>query len=101
MNKLEMGYKIIGDTVLWDCDAIAEDAKPCPFCGNRTIITRSREFIEKTGLHGLSYECKKCDMNKWYFPKMSDDSEHRNISYDELYVEALNEWNTRMEDDTK
>lgn len=89
--------QITDGVVLFDNEMLAEGAKPCPFCGNTYIKTRTKEWYEDSKVHGMSFECSKCDTEKWYFPPLNERHEYTKVNYEDVLKNLLDGWNTRSE----
>lgn len=87
--------KITDDVGLFDYEILAEGAKPCPFCGNPYIIVQTQEMFDRHDFRGISFECRKCHMEKWYFPPMDEHFNHPKVGYEKLYEELMKKWNAR------
>lgn len=80
--------------LLWDegYEVLIKDAKPCPFCGNRYIRTKTPGFYESVGLSILIIDCMDCGCMMTYFS--SDDGEGQK-PYETAFAKALEKWNRR------
>ena len=87
--------QITDGVVLFDNEMLAEGAKPCPFCGNVYIKTRTKEWYEDSKVHGLSLDCVKCGTEKWYFPPLNERHEYIEMGYEDVLKNLLDGWNTR------
>ena len=90
-GRTEMAsIKINDDVYVFDGETLVEGVKPCPFCGNVFLKTRTRERYEELGATGFSIECQKCDTEMWYFPNLQE-----KLDYDIVLRGLIEKWNRR------
>lgn len=74
----------------YDFQVFVEQAKPCPLCGSRNIVTNSREYEEDKHRIGAKYfcciECDDCGLQ--YMGSGEDE-------YGVALLAALEHWNRR------
>ena len=74
----------------YDFQEFAEEARECPLCGSRNVVTNKREYEEDKHRIGQRYyatiKCDDCGLH--YIGEGRDD-------YETAYATALAHWNTR------
>ena len=64
-----------------------ENARPCPFCGCKTIKADKREWVEENHVRGVKISCDECLANVFEY---NDD-----YDYQASFDKALEKWNRR------
>ena len=75
-----------------DYEILVGDAKPCPFCGNRSIRTKTAGFYEMLEVSALIMDCPECGCSMTYYAR--DDGEGQK-PYDTAFRGCLATWNRR------
>lgn len=75
--------------MILDFEERVPDAKPCPFCGCRTIKAETKKWVEEHRVRGVRISCDGCMASVFHY---SDDHD-----YEVSYGKALEKWNRRAE----